>query len=528
MFGPVRAVIIDDTPSHLLSISSGFSAACIPCTPYWYDRSEISLKNKLKPRPPEGGHKYLRVIFTDLNLDETKPVLAEAIGPVINIISQLVSTDGGPYAIVFWTVMQFKIEDIRFELNERLMASDIPLPIAVDEIAKGPFLSLPSKEKSGEEVLEAFFTEAYEKSPGLKDKVLEILEKYGLLCMVSEWESRASHAAGQSTNKLFAAAGVGAAGGANVTETFQKVCALVAKEAAGQESAKQQPAKAYDVAMQDILTDSFSHSVNEPEYSKIVEKQLKDLISNKFEVNNSEQVYACLNSMFHIDANVVGVNADERGAVVDIAVANKAGLKFDSSSFCCWDELFWEPREDDIEVVLPRITPALISGFHREVEAVDKGAARFAIKAATNLRATRNREVKERYTTLKTDKQRFVDSVGWVLIEAGADCDHAQNKPRTLRYLLAAKIPAGYVKSYVYGGTKGDLRSGALKILGPYMLEGELSYILVSLRRFVAWQPPENPPTVTILYRFRKSIVDYLLNSYASWSMRPGITEYKP
>ena len=38
MFGPIRAVAIDDEPSHLLAITTGLSASGIPCMGYWFDR----------------------------------------------------------------------------------------------------------------------------------------------------------------------------------------------------------------------------------------------------------------------------------------------------------------------------------------------------------------------------------------------------------------------------------------------------------------------------------------------------------
>ena len=56
MFGPIRAVAIDDEPSHLLAITTALSASGIPCMGYWYDR-EI---NGIKPDPPQGGLPYVR------------------------------------------------------------------------------------------------------------------------------------------------------------------------------------------------------------------------------------------------------------------------------------------------------------------------------------------------------------------------------------------------------------------------------------------------------------------------------------
>ncbi len=528
MFGPVRAVIVDDVPSDLLNISSGFSAAGIPCTSHWYDRSEITPRKKLKPEPPEGGYEYLRVIFTDLNLDEVHGQLAETIGPVITVISQLVSKNGGPYAVVFWTAMKYPIEDIRAGLAERLEASGIPIPIAIGEITKGPFLTVPSEMHKGEEVLNALFTETYRKAPSLKDEVLNVLKQYDLLHMVSEWESRAIHAAGKSTNNLFSAARLGTTDKDDITDTLKKVSAIVAKEAVGQVSAKAQPAKAYDAAMQDILADSFNQSVNNGDYSEIVKTVLGDLVSDQIEINNSEMVYAHLNTMFHIDANVEGVGAANRGAVIEFVEANKNGIMLDVNSFCCWDDFFWKPQKRNIEVEYPEISDELKGLLAEEITGINKNAVCFANQAVNKLKTNWSNKRNEKFKALMDSKNQFTESLKWVLIEVGAECDHAQGKSRTLRYLIAAETPAKYVRDYVRGGKKDRLRNDALKILGPYQIDGELFYLLISLKRFVAWQLPSNPPDIKVLYRLRKIIVDFLLSNYARWSMRPGITEYKP
>lgn len=528
MFGPVRAVIIDDTPSHLFNISSGFSAAGIPCTSYWYDRTETSPKNKLKPKPPENGHEYLRVIFTDLNLDESTGDLVEAIGPVINVVSQLVSRKGGPYAIVFWTVTQHTIESIRELLTERFNAMGIPQPIAIDEIKKGEFLVVPSNEFNGEEVLNQLFKETYGKPSGLEDEVLRILAKYGLLKMLSEWESRAIHAAGQSSNNLFNASKLAVTDSDDITDSLRKVSALVAKEAVGVMAAKEQPAKAYDAALQDILVDSFNQSVNNEDYTKIVKDELGAVIANNIQIDNKENVYAQLNTMFHVDFNIEGVCVVNRGSVIDLAEANKVGILIDISKFCCWEDFFWEPRKANVCSDLPKISDEIRGALVDEMTVINQRAVEPLSSAITSLRKKSAASLREKYKQLVCSRRAFSDSLRWVLIEAGADCDHAQSKSRSLRYLVAAEIPAEFLTDYVYGGEKDKLRNDALKILGPYDINGELIYLLISFKRFVAWQPPAEIPTINIEYRLRKVIIDFILNSYATWSMRPGMTEYKP
>lgn len=477
MFGPIRAVIVDDTPSHLINISSGLSAAGIPCTPYWYDREEIGVaREKLKPAPPAGGHRCLRIIFTDLNLEESAGSLAERIGPVINVISELVAKDGGAYIVVFWTVMGYSIDEIREELNRRLPAVGVSLPIAVDEIEKEKFVVDPSDDLKGKAVLASLFKERYDNLDTLKDEVLRVVGKHGLLHMLAEWESRATGAAAVSTNNLYHVAKQSDPDGVDVTEAMRRVCSIIAAEAAGIAVAAADPARAFDLAMQGILVDSFGQSVNDETYATLVESELRERLSKVEPIKEKrEEIYSYLNTLFHIDNEVAHVTATDRGAVIHLDDARKKGVPISLEHFCCWDDFFWEP---------------------------DK---------------------RERKNQIK----RFSESLDWVLMEVGASCDHAQGKSRSLRYLVAVQLSPEFVKIFVTRGKKAELRNEALRLLGPYHRGGDIFYLLVSLRRFVSWQVPEIVPTIEVLYRMRTSIVDYLLNHYSTWSMRPGITEFR-
>jgi len=528
MFGPVRAVIVDDTPSHLFNISAGFSAAGIPCTPYWYDRSEISLKKKLKPSPPEGGHEFLRVIFTDLNLDESTGGIAEAIGAVINVVlAQLIASDGGPYALVFWTGVSFTIDEIRDEINERLKVMDILLPIAIDGIKKGKFLTVPSSDAKGEDVLNRLFNDTFEKDESLKDEVIRILDKHGLLRMLSEWESRAIHAAGKSTNNLFNAAKLGVSDEDDMTSVLQKVSGLIALEVAGKSAALSHTAKAFDAAMLDVLVDSFSQSVSDDKYSKIVENELKDVISSKITIDKSEQIMAKLNTMFHIDRDMQNVCVDDRGVVIDLKDANNIGILIDIDDYCCWEDYFWEPSKGNISNLSPKISKEMENAFCSEMVKIDDVSNEDAKVVINGLRKARVDDQQEKFVALSKTKSEFSKTLRWVLVEAGADCDHAQKKSRTLRYLIGVEVNNKFVEDYVYGGNRKTLRNSALELLGPYDFDGETKYLLVSLKRFVSWQMPLVLPEIDMVYRLRKNIVDFLLNKYAVWSMRPGKTEFK-
>ena len=142
MFGPIRAVAVDDEPSHLLSITAGLSSLGIPCMGYWFDRDT----SELRPSPPSGGLPYLRLLFTDLNLAELAgvPDTATLWATIVTVLKQIVSKDSGPYLLVFWTRVGAKVAEIKEMLYARAdQLEGIPCPIDVLEMSKSEFLMPP-------------------------------------------------------------------------------------------------------------------------------------------------------------------------------------------------------------------------------------------------------------------------------------------------------------------------------------------------------------------------------------------------
>ena len=109
------------------------------------------------------------------------------------------------------------------------------------------------------------------------------------------------------------------------------------------------------------------------------------------------------------------------------------------------------------------------------------------------------------------------------LIEIGADCDHAQRKPRTIRLLLAAELPVEFLSSKQQNNLRKLERHDALTVLGPWKIDNRNCVLLVSLRKFVTTQEWTCPRGFKLLYRVRKPIADLLLYKYTTYSNRPGI-----
>jgi hypothetical protein len=475
MFGPIRAVAIDDEPGHLLAITTGLSASGIPCMGYWYDKDA----HTLRPEPDEGGLPFLRLVFMDLNLEELGgvPDAATLCGNVMPVLKQVISKHGGPYSLIFWTQIGTKVEEVRKLLYERL--EGIPFPLAVVELPKGKFIGEGPKEKNFKEGLQEFYSDLHSNMGALGKAVSEVVAQDSQLCAMSSWESRASEAAARAVNEVYACAEGDVADPAKTGESIKKVLTKIAVAASGQTSASDSPARALDAGMVDILADQFGISVEEPEYQNVIRKAIGDTVKEPVVFLDEVKMFADLNTFFHVDTEVGSAKAGDRGAVISAKPFNKNDLGFRPNELLTSEFLIpWE---------------------------------KFPLEQQVDMRK------------LLTEFNKAAD---FVLVELGADCDHAQDIARTRRYLLGLEVPVKYFELARFHENK-KLRSESLQLLGPWNINGEIIYLLVSCGRFWTWQDKKPHPHGKVKYRLRTSIVNKLLHHYSVWSSRPGIIEFR-
>ena len=478
MFGPIRAVAVDDEPGHLLSLTTGLSAIGIPCMGYWFDRDT----SELRPPPPEGGLPYLRVLFTDLNLAELggvpeTPVLWAA---VVSVIKQIVSKDSGPYLLVFWTRVGAKAAEVKEMLYARAEQLDgIPCPIDVLELPKAQFLVEPPKDKDFDEGLRDFYAALHASIEQLRTAVAAAVAKNTNLNAVAAWESRAADAAAQAVNEIHRCARTDEPDPSKIDGSLTKVVAKIAVAASGNSTALAEPARALDAGMIDILVDQFGSSVDVPEYKATVVAAIGTAVEGEIVFADRVAMHAELNTFFHVERTVAGAKSWDRGVVIPAVPPLDAGT------------LGFNPVE------------LLTSEFLFPIDQAPKAKRQDA----------------------PGHLQQMQQNPGVVLIEMGADCDHAQDQDRTRRFLVGLEIP----KDFLYLASpsrEGKLKNGALELLGPWKLNGTVKYLLVSCRRYWTWQGSTPPPGAP-MYRLRASLVEKLLHRYSAWSSRPGIVEFR-
>jgi hypothetical protein len=106
----------------------------------------------------------------------------------------------------------------------------------------------------------------------------------------------------------------------------------------------------------------------------------------------------------------------------------------------------------------------------------------------------------------------------FVLVELGADCDHAQDSARTRRYLLGLEVPVKFFELARFH-ENNKLRNESLQLLGPWRINGEIVYLLVSCGRFWVWQDRNPHAKGQVKYRLRMSIINKLLHQYSAWAI---------
>src|SRR6266481_403340 len=400
MFGPIRAVVIDDEPNHLLAITLGLSASGIPCMGYWYDRDTQALR----PEPQPDQTSYLRLVFMDLNLAELGgvPDPANLCGVVMGVLKQIIAKEAGPYLLVFWTQISGKVEAVADMLYQRL--DGIPLPVKITELSKSKFISSDPK---------------------------------------------------------------------------QKEFAKIAVAASGKKTAVAHPARALDGGMIDILTDQFGLSVDDPIYGDIICKAIGEVVKTDISFANNVNMFADLNTFFHVDKEISTAKAWDRGAVIAAKHPLDGNmLGFNTKELITREFLF--PHE-----LFPE----------------------------------------DQHIKMRDLLSKFKRSANAVLVEVGADCDHAQDSYRTRRYLVGLDVPHEFYE-LIHCHKDKKLRNASLELLGPWRIDSEVFYLLVSCRRFWTWQK-RTPPEVSVKYRLRASLVNKLLHHYSVWSSRPGIVEFR-
>jgi hypothetical protein len=410
-------------------------------------------------RKPELPYAGIRFLVTDLHiLGPTQTNPAQYISALIRFIKQLVSPS--TYLVVFWSNYAEEATDAWDYLSSRIPPE--LKPFGYEVLSKVD----ASAAANGDEVA----------IKRIRDSIEAIIQKYPQLKAVMEWEAHVSRAATDTTNQLMQTL---VKGGAKFEQAghVRTVLARMAQEALGYPHAINAPSKGLTQALLPILQDILEWA---PEsHTKALSGFLGITKKSKIKLP-SDDLAPLLNDFFiHAEGNVSGPL--ERGASIrlDEAYLTSPNGFFEDIGLC-------ETAGDWSE--------AMCNEFYVDWKNKRQKPDGAEIKAGL--------EPKNVYA-----------------IELSAVCDHAQNKQRTQRFLLALFVPT--YQLCTIQNEKGELAHAALYMTPDITIDSVVGRLLISFRTFIA-RPHETPLQGDCITRLRKDVVEEVAHQYASHMRRPG------
>ncbi len=445
-------IVLDDDRGELWNVSHGLGFCGFPVMPHLVRAGKLE-------RTPDSPYSGVRLLFTDLHLlgpAQSKP--EQYIGALISFIKKLVKPSA--YVIVFWSNYVNEAEDAWKILSSRIDASIRPL--AYRALSK----DLAKAACDDDESVSAPAREELRKS--LKD----VVSSFPHLQALMTWEASVSKAASETTCDLLRLLPKGGASLDN-PDHVRAVLARMAQEALGYPYGPTAAVKGLTQALLPIVQDWL-------ERRALHEKDLTNFLSirddKKIELPTT-QLSALLNDFFiHAEGDVTG--PFDRGAVVR------------------FEDAYLEAPDGFARDVGPSSTEP----DWREVV-----CGEFCINWRTikDLEAGQNAK--------KSLKPELVFAV-----ELSAICDHAQDKPRTQRFLLGVFIPTD-----TKGFTGKQLANEAIYTTPEITIGGINGRLLVSCRVFLT-RPYRQMFAGIAVTRLRKDVVDELSHHYATHMRRPG------
>lgn len=498
---PVRVVVVDDRPDHLFAIANALAVSGIPCVWHLYD----SATNALTPPPPKDGYSDIRLIVSDLNIREIADAGREPknlAGILLSdVLQPLLPRSPCPYGLVLWSSVQVKALEVAEFIGERICHPRVPpedrrsAPLSVGLMDKAKFVTALPTSGAGVD-MKTLLHEAAKSVADVQAQIMEALADPQLR-LACAWETRVSEAAASAVNSVFTAAeNHSTLGKLAPSEGLREVLAKLAQEAAGKKDAKDNPGRALDDGLVDLLVDNLRSTDDADKYQIAINKSIGELLSGA-PVSLSAVARQQLNTDLHIESKVSpGLKRVARGVVLgakdEKIVAAVLGYK--KASAVIWPEFLIGVDE------FRKAAEQAAADEHRNAKWL----------ADVHQRAVADKEEVEKHCRVR-------------LLEIGADCDHAQRKPRTVRLLCALEVPERFSHFLFQPGSERDLKFDSLLRLGPWTLgEAEPFILLVSVSRFYVLQDWQLSGGLEPMYRLRKPLVDVALHKYANYSARPG------
>jgi hypothetical protein len=451
-------IVLDDESDELWAVTQGLGNCGFPAISHLIDAGKLE-------RTPSEKYAGIRFFFTDLHVLGGGAIKLEAhVSALAKFIQQLI--DPTCYVLVFWSKFQDEVESAKQMLNKYLPREY--LPFAYETLAKEDAKHAADKDQSVSEPARE----------DLRCQISEVVNRYPQLKAIMNWESLVSKAAVETTNRLISTISTitdeGACSFADPANV-RAVLARMAQEALGGPHAPDAPTKGLTIALLPILQDLMERAKN----GGVDELQEFLAITDDATISLPHASLSSLLNDFFVHAEGQNISALERGAVIRLAEAYLNGH---------------DGLSRDISVQPGDWKDSVGREF----------VLNWGQKSPSDL----------------DDIRAWLDTKDVYAVELSADCDHAQNKSRSQRFLFAFFVSSARLTNF-FSKKKTAWANGAIYATPEITLGGVRGKLLISCRIFFA-RPHGNAVLGRAVTRLRKDVIDEVSHHYVTHMRRPG------
>lgn len=371
----------------------------------------------------------------------------------------------GPYIVVFWSKHKELVDEVLARLADRYKKNIVP-PIHHTLLDKHDFQATGNAAKD-EEVAKR-----------LSKNIEELLKKVPILQMLAEWESRVGAAAARTVSRLYSLAASNDPWQRDQVESrLADLITWIAQETVGRQFAKDIPGDAVDEGLHHALADELSRSAGTPAYNDQWKAAIPKVSQKDFKPAK-ELLAAALNEVFHIDS--VNISKGERGTFTLLA-----------------------PEFANQKEKVKQVFGASINALKNEfiyLEGLEGDA-----------------------------KAALLDACRLGLLELSAACDYAQRKGRSLRYVLAALVPAAHASKTEFpdpdGGRPRESRHEAIYRLPSIRIKNE-NFVCALNFRYILGLPQNHELIGNSMFRVRVPLLDEIAYRCSGHLARPGFISF--
>lgn len=313
-----RIIIVDNVQSELEQLGKTFFVNGLGCKTFLYDQGyNDPLKN-------------IRVAFFDINLSQGNPEITETetdeilekhskvFNDLANALNQYISSDNGPYALIFWTKNSQVIDAFKIFMQ-------IPERGFNDNTAKPIFIGHLDKVNNDED------------NSTLAERVTNLLNSEEKIKFLFDLEENARIAGEKSINRIYDILPKDTLWGENTIlfENMDKVLSKIASSTLGFSHAKENPKKAIYEGLLPVLNYELVNCESDVNWGNIVQ-QLTHATNIKELVSPDINIQYKVNGLYHIE-DFTQQFKDTRGCVIEINKNDTSVVSsFGISNFNAW------------------------------------------------------------------------------------------------------------------------------------------------------------------------------------------------